>query len=328
MKKLIFLAVAIAAMSLQSTGLDAQILIKKGCYKEGGMDLFYNLGCTGKNRQNANYYRMRENLAEDLKPGKYAEEYGLECIIAEQNEDGTYMALWRTPMASDSPWKDYVVTLYNKKKKVQKEINVSDLAGFEDCEVQDVRYKDGLIYFNMAYITYSSQVNGQCSKLYCLDPKTMEQEWCTPYLCSNGIFIIEGDYVVCGYGFTNEDDFVYLISRKDGAVFCEMPVKSSPVNYEFDEDGDLIVVDYNDNVYAFGLADEGVKVTGKGVRMRLEPSLEGEIFCEYTEGRPTYATKGDILQYLGEEGDFYKVLFDFTEVYISKQFSEIVKRFN
>ena len=47
-----------------------------------------------------------------------------------------------------------------------------------------------------------------------------------------------------------------------------------------------------------------------------------------TEGRPTYAMKGDILQYLGEEGDFYKVLFDFTEVYISKQFSEIVKRFN
>ncbi|GEM_PF-2182427 len=305
----------------------AQILVKSNIYRNAGPAKLEELGATWKNRENAFYYRFRENVSEDLKPSKIAKALELVCTIAEKNEDGTYLALWRTPLGDECVWKDYVVALYDKKKKLQFEVNVSNYAGFEDCEVQDVRYKDGLVYFNMAYITYSSQVNGQCSKLYCFDPKTEEVEWCSPYLCSNGIFIVEEDYVVCGYGFTDEPDFVYLLSRKDGEVLCEMPVQSSPVYYEFNDDGELLVMDYNETVYLMTLQNDGLKVTGRGVRLRTEPSLEGEIFCEKEDGRPTYAMKGDILTYMGEEGDFYHIIYNGHSVYIYKQYGEIVHAF-
>lgn len=311
---------------LASGSAEAQILTKTVTYEAGGTFVMEELGATGENRQNEYYYRFRENVSEELKPGKMAKALNLECVIAEKNYDGTYIALYRTPLSGDFDNDGmFVAALYDKKKKLKAEVSLTALAGFTDSEVQDLRYYDGLIYFNMPYITYSSGVDGQCSKLYCVNPKTEEIVWETPYLYSNGIFIVDENYVVCGYGFTDEDDFVFLLDRSNGDCLTKMPVHSSPVYYEFNEDGDLIVMDYNENVYLFSLEQQGLKVTGSGVRLRMEPSLEGEIYSESENGRPKYAMKGDILPYAGEAGDFYHVLYNGMDVFIYKQYGEVIQ---
>lgn len=63
-----------------------------------------------------------------------------------------------------------------------------------------------------------------------------------------------------------------------------------------------------------------VVVTGQNVRLRLEPNLSSQTLT-YTDGTNVHPRLGQVLKYLGEEGDFYYVSYKGYNVYISKQFS-------
>lgn len=63
-----------------------------------------------------------------------------------------------------------------------------------------------------------------------------------------------------------------------------------------------------------------VVVTGQNVRLRLRPSLSAQTLT-YTDGTNVHPRLGQVLKYLGEEGDFYYVSYKGYNVYISKQFA-------
>ena len=67
-------------------------------------------------------------------------------------------------------------------------------------------------------------------------------------------------------------------------------------------------------------AADYVEVTGTNVRLRTQPSLQGAIYKD-ANNNPIYPKKGAVLECYGDFGDFYKVKFKGTELYISKQFS-------
>ena len=63
-----------------------------------------------------------------------------------------------------------------------------------------------------------------------------------------------------------------------------------------------------------------VVVTGQNVRLRLAPSLSAGTLT-YTDGTNVHPRRGQVLTYVGEEGDFYMVNYRGYNVYVSKQFS-------
>lgn len=70
-----------------------------------------------------------------------------------------------------------------------------------------------------------------------------------PLTCNSANFLVFGDTIICGYGFTAEDDFVYILDRMNGKRTATYPVKSGP-DYFYEEGGQLFVRTYNtDYVY-------------------------------------------------------------------------------
>ena len=59
-------------------------------------------------------------------------------------------------------------------------------------------------------------------------------------------FELVGDYLVTGYGFTQEPDFLFLLRRRDGAAVEKIPLKSAP-DYIIRRGDRLYVRTYNTN---------------------------------------------------------------------------------
>jgi hypothetical protein len=95
-------------------------------------------------------------------------------------------------------------------------------------EVQDVRYDDGVLFFNEACQSYAKGAKGRCSSLVAVDPQRGALLWRTPPLVSNGRFLVHGDYLVTGYGFTAERDNVFVVRRRDGKVMHKRSVPTAP----------------------------------------------------------------------------------------------------
>ena len=62
-----------------------------------------------------------------------------------------------------------------------------------------------------------------------------------------------------------------------------------------------------------------VVVTGTNVRLRKAPSLQGAIYT--VNGKTVYPAKGERIKLMGEEGGFYKVNYQGSYLYISKDFA-------
>lgn len=65
-----------------------------------------------------------------------------------------------------------------------------------------------------------------------------------------------------------------------------------------------------------------VVVDGVHVRMRFSPSTSGEIVTG-EDGKPTYPPKGAMFEYLGTSGNFYKINYEGTSVYISRDYCHL-----
>src|SRR5262249_14090676 len=74
----------------------------------------------------------------------------------------------------------------------------------DELEVQDIRYADGVLYFNEACQSYSRLAGGRCSSMVAVDVQSGQVLWRSEPLRSNNVFLVVGDYLVTGYGFTGE----------------------------------------------------------------------------------------------------------------------------
>lgn len=110
--------------------------------------------------------------------------------------------------------------------------------------------KDGILYVSHGHSTYAKDSRGRNAYLTAIDPKKDEVLWRSRPLVANArTFLVLGDRIVSGYGFTAEPDFLYLIDRKTGEVAERHPLKTGPEQILL-KDGLVYVRCYNtDDVF-------------------------------------------------------------------------------
>ncbi len=100
-----------------------------------------------------------------------------------------------------------------------------------NLELQDIRFDAGVLYFNEACASYAADAKGRCSALVAVEPASGQAVFRSPPLTSNGRFVLLPEVILCGYGFTAEPDFVYLLDRKTGQRLDRLPVRTAPERY-------------------------------------------------------------------------------------------------
>lgn len=227
---------------------NAQRLVLKKSY---GSNYSRN-AVTLKNKPNGIIYRVREEKqCTDLPVVPEAEK--LMLIISERIDIG-WLALYRLPMGDDNY--DFVAVVYDEQKKPLYTVNLCDITDNRYCEVQDIRWDEDThhLLFNMACPSYAEMIGGKGSKLYCYDVQNRRMVWETAYLVSNGIFILNRDYVFCSYGFTSEKKFLYMIDKRTGTVYSKLPMTYKVEYMELVDFGgyeELYVIDYQEHLFTF-----------------------------------------------------------------------------
>jgi hypothetical protein len=171
-----------------------------------------------------------------------------------------FMAFYRDPYGASSCGLGddanclYVVRLYDLEGQERWSVALHEILSRPTyLEVQDVRWAEGTLYFNEACQSYASGAKGQCSALVAYDPVARAVRWRTRPLVSNGVFLIHGDYIVCGYGFTAERDNIHVVRRSDGKIVQRLPVPKAPEHFALGADGLLEVTLYPGTLRTYAL---------------------------------------------------------------------------
>jgi outer membrane protein assembly factor BamB len=91
------------------------------------------------------------------------------------------------------------------------------------------REATGVLYVSNSHVTYATQTKGRNAYLSAIDLARRKTIWRSPALVANArTFVVSGDVIVAGYGFTAEPDFLYLLDRRSGKVLHRLRVPSAP----------------------------------------------------------------------------------------------------
>lgn len=223
------------------------------------------------NKPNGTYSRLREEIhATDLPliPRIENADQKKELIIAEHINGGEigWLALYRNEKLA--PTYDFIVVLYNENKEPMASIDLCEISNTYNCEVQDIRYDadNYLLFFNMACPSYSSEIGGKGSKLFCYHVGKEEMVWSTPYLTSNDILIFNDKYVFCSYGFTREKDYIFMIDKFTGKIYSKLPMDSDVEYIELQEKNGkelLYAIDYRESLYVYNINDQTIAPKAK-----------------------------------------------------------------
>ena len=113
--------------------------------------------------------------------------------------------------------------------------------------------KDSILYVELGHITYASS-NPHKAYIVAIDMVSGKTLWRSDDQVAGGNnFVILGDSIYCGYGFTAEPDFIYVLNRNNGKVQKKIKVKSAP-DYFIVQEENMYVLTYNTE-YLYKLVD-------------------------------------------------------------------------
>ncbi len=115
---------------------------------------------------------------------------------------------------------------------------------FVEQNIQYAQIEDGILYFSIGHLTYAkfSPHNAYVAAVDLAEKKLL---WKSEPLVSNAYnFMIAGDVLLCGYGFTEEPDYLYQLDLASGKVIGETPLKTR-ADYLILKDNILYVRTYN-----------------------------------------------------------------------------------
>jgi len=105
---------------------------------------------------------------------------------------------------------------------------------------------DDLLFVETAHSTYARSSHGLNAYLNAVDLKTERLRWRSPALVANaGNFVLLGNTIVSGYGFTSEPDYLYALDRATGRVKGRLQLPSAPERIA--RHGDVLPVDTYDH---------------------------------------------------------------------------------
>jgi len=87
----------------------------------------------------------------------------------------------------------------------------------------------GVLYVSNSHLTYATQTKSRNAYVSAIDLARKKTLWRSPALVANArTFVVTGDLIVAGYGFTAEPDYLYVLSRETGKVLDRLQVASAP----------------------------------------------------------------------------------------------------
>ena len=112
--------------------------------------------------------------------------------------------------------------------------------------------KDNILYVSNSHNAYAYETNNLNAYITAIDLSDMSILWRTEPLVANTFnFAILDDVLFCGYGYTDEEDYLYQIDLNNGKVVNKILLKTSP-EYIIVKDSILYVrcfdTDYQFNV--------------------------------------------------------------------------------
>ncbi len=121
---------------------------------------------------------------------------------------------------------------------------------FIDMRVQWAELIDNVLYVSTSHSTYAESSNRINAFITAIDLSNYKILWQSAPLVSNAKnFEVIGDNIVCGYGFTAEPDYLYVLNRFTGKKVQTIKLASGP-SYIIRKGEKLCVRTYNRN-YVF-----------------------------------------------------------------------------
>jgi len=105
---------------------------------------------------------------------------------------------------------------------------------------------NGVLYLSNSHRTYAKASAGKNGYLTAVRIEDGELLWrSAPLLANARNFLVNDDFLISGYGFTSEPDYLYIIDRQSGRTLQQLKVKTGPSYLLFDDSGRLQVRTYN-----------------------------------------------------------------------------------
>lgn len=142
-----------------------------------------------------------------------------------ENELEGYLAVTVYDAATDTEIGTFNFSQYLYPPDTDYKNSFSDVT---DTEIIAAQAFKGVLYVAIGHRTYAA---AQPHKAYivAIDLASKKVLWRSNDLISSAYdIIITKDYLITGYGFTYEDDFVYIINAHTGAIMDTYPVDSAP----------------------------------------------------------------------------------------------------
>jgi hypothetical protein len=106
----------------------------------------------------------------------------------------------------------------------------------------------GVLYVETAHLTYAEASYGRNGYVTAIDLKSRRILWRSPALVGNAnTFLVTKHYLVTGYGFTDEPDYLYLLDRATGKVVDRLLLPNAPERITW-QVGHVHVHTYDHNV--------------------------------------------------------------------------------
>jgi hypothetical protein len=167
-------------------------------------------------------------------------EFGYLALHVEQYDKRDYEH--RKELQTD----DVIVGGYDSCGRPLWQLAFADIARHDTLlRLDDVQYEDDVLYLNEACLSYAKDLGGKCSQLVAMDPRTGRERWRSPYLTSRHRFVVHGDYIVAGYGFTAEANDLHIVRKSDGKRVSRQKLPDIPMDLYLDAGGDLVVELYH-----------------------------------------------------------------------------------
>ena len=87
----------------------------------------------------------------------------------------------------------------------------------------------GVLYVSNSHLTYASATKGRNAYVSAIDLGRRRTLWRSPALVANArTFVVTGNLIVAGYGFTREPDFLYVLDRRTGKALDRLELPTAP----------------------------------------------------------------------------------------------------
>lgn len=119
-----------------------------------------------------------------------------------------------------------------------------------DQEIRWAQQQDGVLYLCTGHMGYASTTGGRNAFLTAIELGSGELLWQSePLVCNSHDFLLRDGWIISGYGFTAEPDFLFVLDMKTGEVVQKKKLASGP-EVILEQGGTLFVRTY-DRDYEF-----------------------------------------------------------------------------